>query len=236
MACLDYLWDVKGCGLVACLLNVPSTSRCVSISRMGLFRQVYMLPHWDRSCRSNFISHPVTVQYIDTGPTSPREDPVHGKAATGVPIFKSLVWLKRDHIKRSHNQWRSESQNWKCHRAIWRPPDFSEKTQTEVVRAHHTIIWTGQDYPTGNKEGDEEADTGNDGKTTSKSGLAQSGVIIIIIIMSVFLECLSRWNMFNCAEQVQIQKYKTHAYKTLKTVGVQKIMLKQPTKHKKEYP
>ena len=26
---------------------------------------------------------------------------------------------------------------------------------------------------------------------------------------------LSMWNMLNCAEQVQIQKYKTHAYKTL---------------------
>ena len=39
--------------------------------------------------------------------------------------------------------------------------------------------------------------------------------------------------MLNCAEQVQIQKYKTRAYKTLKTVGVQIIMLKQPTKHKK---
>ena len=31
-----------------------------------------------------------------------------------------------------------------------RPPDFSEKTQTEVVRARHTITRTGQDYPTGN--------------------------------------------------------------------------------------
>ena len=28
--------------------------------------------------------------------------------------------------------------------------DYSEKTQTEVVRALHTIIWTGQDHPTGN--------------------------------------------------------------------------------------
>ena len=27
-----------------------------------------------------------------------------------------------------------------------------------------------------------------------------------------------------------------HIYKTLKTVGVQVIMLKHPTKHKKEYP
>ena len=71
-----------------------------------------------------------------------------------------------------------------------------------------TIIWTGQDYPTGNssrrktkrqteetmgrqhqrvdwprlsyreqfKEADEEADRGNDGKTTSKSGLALNGI------------------------------------------------------------
>ena len=54
--------------------------------------------------------------------------------------------------------------------------------------------------------------------------------------MSVFLEGLSMWNMLNCAEQVQIQKYKTHAYKTLKTVGVQIIMLKHPTKHKKNSP
>ena len=34
--------------------------------------------------------------------------------------------------------------------------------------------------------------------------------------MSKFLEHFSMWNMLNCAEQVQIQKYKTHAYKTLK--------------------
>ena len=34
--------------------------------------------------------------------------------------------------------------------------------------------------------------------------------------MSVFLERFSMWNMLNCAEQVQIQKQKTHAYKTLK--------------------
>ena len=64
----------------------------------------------------------------------------------------------------------------------------------------------------------------------------QKKKMIIIIIMSVFLQRLSMRNMLNCAEQVQVQKYKTHAYKTLKTVGVQIIMLKHPTKHKKEYP
>ena len=36
------------------------------------------------------------------------------------------------------------------------------------------------------------------------------------------------WNMLNYAEQVQIQKYETHAYKTPKTVGVHTI--KHPTK------
>ena len=76
-------------------------------------------------------------------------------AFIGVPISKSLVWLDPEKstrylVQSSHNQWGSESQNWKRHRAVWRPPDFREKTQTEVVRARHTIIWTGQDYPTGN--------------------------------------------------------------------------------------
>ena len=36
--------------------------------------------------------------------------------------------------------------------------------------------------------------------------------------------------MFYCAEQVLIQNYKTHEYKTLKTAGVQTIRLKHPTK------
>ena len=36
---------------------------------------------------------------------------------------------------------------------------------------------------------------------------------MIAIIMIVFLECLSMWNMLNCAEHGQIQKYKAHPYK-----------------------
>ena len=42
--------------------------------------------------------------------------------------------------------------------------------------------------------------------------------------------------MLICAEQVQIQKYKTHGYKTLKTAGVQTIMLKHPTKQLQKLP
>ena len=59
----------------------------------------------------------------------------------------------------------------------------------------------------------------------------------MIIIMSVFLECLSMWNMLNCSEQVQIQKHKRHTYETPKTAGVHTIMLKRPTKQlKKKVP
>ena len=52
----------------------------------------------------------------------------------------------------------------------------------------------------------------------------------MIIIMSVFLERLSMLNMLSCAEQVQIQEYKTHAYKTSKTAYVQIVMLKHSTR------
>ena len=58
-------------------------------------------------------------------------------------------------------------------------------------------------------------------------------MIMIIMIMSVFLERLSMCNMLNCAEHVQIQTYQTHAYKTPTTAGVEIITLKHPTKHKK---
>ena len=42
------------------------------------------------------------------------------------------------------------------------------------------------------------------------------------------------WNMLNCTEQVQIQNYETHGYKTHKTVGAQINMLNHPAKHKKD--
>ena len=49
-------------GLFVCwLLNVPATCEC--ISGTDLHRQFYVLPHWDRSCRSNFPSRPVTVYW-----------------------------------------------------------------------------------------------------------------------------------------------------------------------------
>ena len=62
-------WDVKQptnkqtwTQLFACwLLNVPATGEC--ISGTDLLRQFCVLPHWDRSCRSNVLPHPVTVYW-----------------------------------------------------------------------------------------------------------------------------------------------------------------------------
>ena len=46
---------------VCWLFNVSATCEC--ISGTDLLRQFYVLPHWDRSCRSNFLPHPVTVYW-----------------------------------------------------------------------------------------------------------------------------------------------------------------------------
>ena len=86
------LWTVC---FVCWLLIVPATCEC--ISGTDLHRQFDVLPHWDRSCRSNFPSHPVTVYRPVPVLTLKRQAP--GRVATGVPIFKSLVWLDPEKIQ-----------------------------------------------------------------------------------------------------------------------------------------
>ena len=57
---LDTLLILLGrIGVVGWLLYVLATCWC--ISGTDLLRQFYVLPHWDRSSRSNFPSHPVPV-------------------------------------------------------------------------------------------------------------------------------------------------------------------------------
>ena len=60
---LGWVWTdvLEVCLFVGWLHNVPATCEC--ISGTDLLRQFYVLPHWDRSCRSNFPSHPVTVYW-----------------------------------------------------------------------------------------------------------------------------------------------------------------------------
>ena len=43
------------------LLNVPATCECISVT--DRWRQFYVLLHWNRSCRSNSLPHPVTVYW-----------------------------------------------------------------------------------------------------------------------------------------------------------------------------
>ena len=60
--CFSWLLNVPATGLCMSatdLLNVPST--CLCISATDLLRQFYVLPHSERSCKSNFLPHPVTV-------------------------------------------------------------------------------------------------------------------------------------------------------------------------------
>ena len=58
MSCVPQEFKVV---FVCWLLNVPATGEC--ISGMDLLRQFDVLPHWDRSCRSNVLPHPVTVYW-----------------------------------------------------------------------------------------------------------------------------------------------------------------------------
>ena len=53
--------DLSWGWLVCWLLNVPATCEC--FSGTDQLRQFEVLPHWDRRCRSNFPSHPVTVYW-----------------------------------------------------------------------------------------------------------------------------------------------------------------------------
>ena len=48
---------------------------------MDLLGQLYMLPHWDRSCRSHFLSHSVTVYRHQT--KHPSADPMKQGAWLG---------------------------------------------------------------------------------------------------------------------------------------------------------
>ena len=62
---------------------ITATATCLFISWTHLLRQLYVLPHWDRSCRSN------QSQYTDTRPTSPSADPI--KAQTGIEAAQAGI-------------------------------------------------------------------------------------------------------------------------------------------------
>ena len=53
----------------------------------------WMLPHWDRSCRSNFLPYPVTVYLHQANQSLALTLQRKHLVVTGVPSFKSLVLL-----------------------------------------------------------------------------------------------------------------------------------------------
>ena len=66
------LFDYHLCGLSADVFFhgcATSQQHAECISGTALLWEFYVLPHWDRSYRSNL--YPVWSQYSDTGPTSP---------------------------------------------------------------------------------------------------------------------------------------------------------------------
>ena len=63
--------------------------------------------------------------------------------------FRKLLGMSyRDHITNEEVKARIENAIGPYEDLL--DPDCSEKTQTEVVWARYMVIWTGQDYPTGN--------------------------------------------------------------------------------------
>ena len=74
---------------VCWLLDVPATRYC--ISGTDLLRQLYILPHWDNSCRLNLLSRLVTLYYHRVNQTVWREET--GIVGTGIPVMKTQVWL-----------------------------------------------------------------------------------------------------------------------------------------------
>ena len=55
------------------ILRLAPQQYAICTSGTNTLRQVYALPHWDRSCSSNLPFH---SQHTDTCPTSPRGDPI----------------------------------------------------------------------------------------------------------------------------------------------------------------
>ena len=97
-----WVLDLRGC--CCWLLNVSATCEC--ISGMDLHRQFYVLPHWDRSCRSNFPSHPVTVYWHRVDQS--QHWPYNTRHLAGLPLECQCLNHRYDSTpKKSQRKWDS---------------------------------------------------------------------------------------------------------------------------------
>ena len=69
-------WTSQDCLFVGCSISQQHAN-----SGTDLPRQFYVLPHWDRSCRSNFLLHPVTVYWYRSNQSQCR--PCNARRLTG---------------------------------------------------------------------------------------------------------------------------------------------------------
>ena len=89
--------SARAADTVGCLLNQQQTS--VSQGRICSDNFTCCHTEIEAADRTFYLTQ---SQYTDTGPTSPSADPIYrhapGWVATGVPMFKSLVWLDPEKI------------------------------------------------------------------------------------------------------------------------------------------
>ena len=109
---------------------------------------LYVLPHWDRSSGSNFLSHPVSLltvgQHVSVL-TLQRQVP--DRVATGVRTFKSLVWLdleKDPRGKRESNPGLLSSRRTPYHLAQGVVCWTIKETNTSTLLRHRICTTTGK--------------------------------------------------------------------------------------------
>ena len=83
------------CPRWCCLLVAQRPSNMLVHLMNGSVRHFYVFSYWDRSCRSNFLPHPVKVYWQKANQSQrwPYNASRKNRVATGRPIFKSVVWL-----------------------------------------------------------------------------------------------------------------------------------------------
>ena len=81
---------------------------------------------------------PICLRVMDPNERSWKED-------TG-NRDEMLSQTPRHLLQRPHHQWRSDQPHPWNNRAVWRPPGNSEEKKTEILRSHHKVIRTLQNY------------------------------------------------------------------------------------------
>ena len=152
-----------------------------------MLRQFYVLPHWDRSCEGEKCS---------------------SRVARPLALFAGVKqWWPR-----LPAGWMTNSEDvsvtWSCTAAVAATLDsFGREIKPRSSLCLHASQRTAcKDLEIHILDGQIPATETHGTQNRNMTSVRWQNGLIIIIIMSVFLERLSMWNMLSCAEQVQIQK------------------------------